>query len=250
VRPRTSDRCHPPADRLLTGWGIPDWTSATAYGDTTRWSENKWRWEFTRRREDYRADFDRNLPETLAELAERSRAEPGQQFLRPDQPGFVAQGYVDLTHKYGLGGLPNPRISDQPFYVLIFRSEGAQYTVGYGHNRWAQDVATARVPDGFGAVLFDLRQPIDRQWQRIRETVLHFQKIKFGGVVQSRRRPEKRLGYLRVIDARETGATWRQIAENGALGRNRRSQVDRTQGPQTARQVWEQARHLMFNWPN
>jgi len=26
-------------------WGIPDWRDAAAYGDTTRWDFNRWRWE-------------------------------------------------------------------------------------------------------------------------------------------------------------------------------------------------------------
>jgi hypothetical protein len=41
-------------------WGIPDWREAEAYGNTNRWSLNRWRWEFYRRREDLRDYFGAN----------------------------------------------------------------------------------------------------------------------------------------------------------------------------------------------
>jgi hypothetical protein len=230
----------------MNEWGIPNWTEPVAYGDTSKWGDHKWRWEFTRRRNDYRADFDKHLPDTLEQLAERQRREPDKLFLRPDQPGFVAGGYVDLMRKYGLGSLPNPRISDQPFYVLTFRSEGGHFTPGFGKDRWEKNVATASVPDGFGAVVFDLSQPIDRQWQSIREMVLGFQEDKFGNVPARRRHTEKWLSYLRVIDGREAAASWTTIFETVL----RESKGHNLNPAQEARGVWNSAKALMYNWPS
>ena len=41
----------------MNEWGIPDWRDPNAYGDTTQWNKLNWRWEFIRRRDDYREDF-------------------------------------------------------------------------------------------------------------------------------------------------------------------------------------------------
>ena len=52
--PSRTKKSKPPAS---TNWGIPNWRDPSSYGDTKRWSEARWHWEFMRRREDCRADF-------------------------------------------------------------------------------------------------------------------------------------------------------------------------------------------------
>ena len=52
----------------MADWGIPNWLDAGSYGNTTQWSENRWRWEFTRRREDCRKDFLTYKDQTLTAL--------------------------------------------------------------------------------------------------------------------------------------------------------------------------------------
>ena len=42
----------------MNEWGIPDWRDAQAYGDTSKWTIYRWRWEFYRRRSDLRECFD------------------------------------------------------------------------------------------------------------------------------------------------------------------------------------------------
>ena len=54
-----------------------------------------------------------------------------------------------------------------------------------------------------------------------------------------RRHPTKWLGYLHALDAREAGATWQEIS---ALY----PQTNQTE--QTARDTWEAARALCFNF--
>jgi hypothetical protein len=118
-------------ERILTpaqprpDWGIPNWRDPASYGDTGKWSWDRWHWEFTRRREDVRRDF----------LAYRDEAEatPPKSLLRwlgvkrrrrltPDKPGFTTP-VPDCYEKYGIRQLPNPAIGDQPFYVLaMFRN--------------------------------------------------------------------------------------------------------------------------------
>jgi hypothetical protein len=38
--------------------GIPDWRDESAYAECKTWDLDRWRWEFLRRRADYRADFE------------------------------------------------------------------------------------------------------------------------------------------------------------------------------------------------
>jgi hypothetical protein len=228
-------------------WGIPNWLDDGAYGATRKWGMNRWRWEFTRRREDYRKDFDDNVQRTLAELSSRTPPRPPGRFLRPDEPAFVAStpDYKLSMQKYGLANLPNPRISDQPFYVLIFRGRFGGFVEGYGpDNPWGKETATVHAPEGTGVVIFDLSKPIVPQWENIRETVLWYQKEKYGKVVKGRKHPVNWPRYLRVLDGRAAGASWRKLQEV-AIPETEKA----TPSPQGARQVWEQARSLMFNWP-
>ena len=36
-------------------WGLPDWQDKAIYGDVSQWTAARWRWEFTRRWNEYRA---------------------------------------------------------------------------------------------------------------------------------------------------------------------------------------------------
>ena len=237
-------------------WGLPDWSDERAY-PSKKWSESRWRWEFTRRRDDYRRDFNIHLEATVALMSELAKASPGRRFLAPNEPGFVVQCPIDCTERYGLGALPDPRISDHPFHVLMFQSLKG-FVPGAGPTAeawvpslsWAEKVNWTPIPDGFAAVVLDLSEPLERQWRSIRDLLQEYQKEKFGRIPNTRRHPQKWLTYLRVLDAREFGASWAQIADSGVLGRNLRSTIDRDQRSQTARQVWLQAQDLMFNWSN
>ena len=45
-------------------WGLPDWRETGAYPSSAGTSDARWRWEFLRRREDYRELWEKCLPET------------------------------------------------------------------------------------------------------------------------------------------------------------------------------------------
>jgi hypothetical protein len=102
-------------------WSIPNWCEPDSYGDTRRWGENRWRWEFTRRREDCRADFLAHKDDEMAldaKVLQRLGVKPGRR-LQPHEPGFIAS-VPGCYEKYGISKLPNPAIGDQPFYILMF----------------------------------------------------------------------------------------------------------------------------------
>jgi hypothetical protein len=85
------------------------------------------------------------------------------------------------------------------------------------------------------AIKFDLNSPIAPQLKEAREMLRATQKDIHGKHLQTRQHHSKWLSYLRVLDARAQNKTWREIAETIPM-------IKPT--PQTARDVWNQARSL------
>jgi len=218
----------------VTDWGIPDWRDPTAYGDTKRWSEFRWRWEFTRRREDCRADF----------LAHKEDIAHKWRFLdevplQPHERGFVAK-FPGCYEKYGLIGLPNPAIGDQPLrYIMVHEVYPRQILFDAQGRLLAQET----VLETEAVLVFDLSASIDNQLEIGKGLLKWLHEVKFGRPVSRRRHPDKWLRYLRVLDAKESGASWSQIGKAGVLGNLSRG------GAHAARDAWNQADALRFNWP-
>jgi hypothetical protein len=211
-------------------WGIPDWLAPGAYGDTGRWSWDRWHWEFTRRRDDVRRDF----------LAHKGEV-PHFQRLQPDQPGFSTP-VLDCHEKYGMSSLPNPAIGDQPFYVLFavfLKRYPRPVVVGL------PEFGTDDLKETDALMKFDLTAPLGDQLEAAQRYLEMKQKRVVGQIVNpSKKHPGKWLAYLRVLDARESGASYAEIAGSGAL-KGLRDHAD----AQAARDVWQQARALCFKWP-
>ena len=215
---------------VTDGWGIPDWLDPASYGDTSQWNRNRWRWEFVRRRDDIRADFDAKAAavyaEKLALYAELPDHFCFQPPRRPDEPGFwVSTRLIGGT----LQKLPNPRIGDQPFYAI-------------GFTDWPEKLTrfnAVKPPKGYLRVDFDLSMPIEPQLHEAKLALQEVQKIELGKVIQKRRRPEKWLTYLRILDGRAAGASWSTLT---------RILPSRNGTEQAARDAWQQADALRFNF--
>ena len=155
------------------------------------------------------------------------------------EPGFTAAPGT----KYGLlVGMPNPRISEQPWHVIKFTKsihsaleiiQGATYDP---HVSGAAEESVA-VPDGWMAVRLDLSKPWDQQGEVIRLHFIAAQKRKFGTPPGRRERSDKWLRYLRVLDGRECGATYEEVAEVVGLDNASRALTD-----------FNAAKSLMSNW--
>jgi hypothetical protein len=237
-------------------WGLPDWRDPAAYGDVARWDFNRWRWEFYRRRDDLRAYFD-------ARVEELSRGEP----TRPERCLYVAVD-IEARARFGYSPLPNPRIGAQP--ADLIRPIEHDGVSGYLEGGWTGHMGFRGTFGDLLAVLkvalteeqafilshalgclpvplaphetaltFDLNRPLEPQLAHARDMLRRAQSDLHGRPLQKRRHPGKWLGYLRTLDAREDGASWADIA---ALHPNT------AQTEQTARDVWEQARALCFNF--
>jgi hypothetical protein len=236
-------------------WGIPDWLNPAEYGDTAEWSNDRWRWEFTRRRDDYRKAFDASADKTYALRIELYKTlEVGGRIIRPDEirkpndPFFVAQ--ATALREFGLSALPNPRFSKQPSTNISFQGEPTRFYIGEGAE-WPQATGEPAaeeipVPKGWLAVVFDLSRPLERQLQGVKGWFDFWQIEQFGKVIPTGRLHRKKwLTYLRVLDGRAAGASWSELTV--VLGKHMRSNVRRE--PQAAAQVYRAARALMFNWP-
>jgi hypothetical protein len=227
-------------------WGIPDWTNERAYGATKCWSESRWRWEFTRRRQDCRKDFLGHKDETYRlweGFYARSPKAKQRRMLRPDEPGFTADVF-DCCKKYGLLGLPNPAIGDQPSSVLRFLKAGRSLIIGRGNAR-SHDMTMIRLYERNVAVVIDLTAPIGKQLAGIRQLLEWQQRKKIGHLVRSgKKHAAKWLTYLRVLDARESGASLSQIAKTVLKPEARADHA------QLARDVLKQAEALCFKWPS
>lgn len=182
------------------------WLDQYAYGDTKRWSEYRWHWEFIRRRQDCREDFLAHKEGTVRfyEKVYANMQYPSR-ILRPDEPGFVAK-VPGCYERYGLANLPNPAIGNQPSYIMMFRRRGPLLMD-------PEDGINSRFKTTEAVVIFDLTAPIGDQVKGARELLELQQRDKLGHIVHpGKKHRTKWLTYLRTLDAKESGASLTQIA--------------------------------------
>lgn len=197
----------------MNDWGLPDWRDPSSYGETSSWSDLRWRWEFLRRRKDLRIDFERYAPRAAA-LRNDDYLKLGLTEL-VDQ--IASEGFTTAPfggQPYGYIGIPNPRISALPDAFLAFIS--TERPSGGLHPYFAEDGLPA-YPDGVqfspnqAVWVFDLDWDLDLQLVMAREQLTKLQAGR-----EKRRAVKdhkgKRLTYLRVLDAREAGASLAEIA--------------------------------------
>jgi hypothetical protein len=224
----------------MTAWGLPDWRDPSAYGDTASWSDLRWRWEFQRRRADLRRDFEQYAPQAAA-LRNADFVKLG---LTEVQDQIVSEGFTTAPfggQRYGYEGIPNPRVSALPDSFLEFIS--TERPSGGLHPYYAEDGVPA-YPDGvqFSADqavwVFDLNCELAPQLAMARDQLAKLQSD------EDMRRAAKEhkakwLTYLRVLDAREAGASLTEIAAILPDSYGRRD-------AQTVHNVIDQASNVQF----
>lgn len=260
-------------------WGIPNWRDPNTYGNFTEWEFFRWQWEFSRRRDDLRACFDANAEASFERWNSYFHAKVGSiqraswcvyakqigGVLAPPKPsdaGFVAFISSDEVKRFKYYRLPNPRISDQIKIVITPDEDDGTVKVAFGNDSASfkeklskvgkaltplqlrllgEDADSIPVPveKSEVAVVFNLTKPLHAQLSVVKKNLLETQAREYGKPLQKRRHPEKWLSYLRTLDARADGASWAKIA---ALHPNT------AQTEQTARDIWEAANALRFNF--
>lgn len=197
----------------MSPWGLPDWRDPSSYGETSSWSDLRWRWEFQRRRDDLRRDFELHSRQAAA-LRNEDFLKLGLTELQDQiaSQRFTTAPYGGLP--YGYAGIPNPRISALPDTFLEFIS--TERPSGGLHPYYAEDGVPA-YPDGVqfspdqAVWVFDLNSDLDPQLAKAREQLAKLQagQDKRQGAKDHK---TKWLTYLRVLDAREAGASLTEIA--------------------------------------
>ena len=234
-------------------WGVPDWRDSETYPKGDELSANEWRWEFLRRREDYREDWLLHAESSYRnrEIA-RQVHEKGHEYpvIPPDSLGFGAH-MPGCEDKYGVCFLLNP--ASPKFRLGLFPQ-----TYGSVIGDVARGVLPSLEAKGRVAIMFDLNKPLGPQIEQAKRTFTWVQ-AEFDSVGERRKHSTKWPFYLRVIDARDSGETWEMIGttllspdlESATKLADYDRILDRSGTAIAARayQVWEQARKLMFNWP-
>jgi hypothetical protein len=237
-------------------WGFPDGRDRSLYPKkTSDWSDDRWRWEFTRRREDYCEDFERAAAARVKQLRQ---IEPYQdekfdpEDFNKENPNFFA--FVDdkeIESKYGYNILLHPKWDFERFPVPFCDSpRPAGLCVGFGKGfvpfkvdiMLPPVIETVPVPEGSLAMVLDLSKKLEPQIREMTAQALVIQKRKFGDISARRKHRGTWIRYLRVIDARAAGASLKELADIAASDEG-------DQSVQTAHQVWDAACRLMLKWP-
>lgn len=220
----------------MNEWGLPDWQDASSYGETAKWDWYRWRWEFNRRRPDLRAYFDERAANHYQARISITAVLPNEKpVLKPNEPGFLIPADEGL---FGLSGIPNPRISDQPSAVLQFISDGTKSVVFYPGEHYPE-LNISLESSSRVAVIFNVNLPLAQQIKDAHAGLGAYQCAMHGSIIQTRSRSAKWNDYLRVLDGREQGASWAEIATHLKTG---------SKTPHSARDHHRQAQALCFNF--
>lgn len=193
---------------------IPDWRDRNTYPRPEDLNDTFWRWEFLRRRPDYRQDWEKSYPPSYA--FDRACADDPayptrfhKRIFSPDHPAFRAR-MPDSLEKYHLSGLPNPAIAKP--WMLSFDSNYGRMYFGQGPD-WLEggEEIHLRVSEWRVAALFNLKKPLPAQMEKITLDLMKWQEYQMGRNVERRKCRDEWPTYLRVLDAVELGWSFWEI---------------------------------------
>jgi hypothetical protein len=182
-------------------WGVPDWRDAKAYPDPVTTSVEQWRWEFLRRRQDYREDW---------KLHHLDGSEDGEPPLLPLPDGrYHISASID---KYGTKCLLDPASSAPDIYFLgdgLFAlvKDAGGVTLNNA-KRIIEEYDECRL------VVFDISKPIEGQLDGVRQELLEAQQEAVDRKIQKGRKHHKLWPlYLRILDARNAKTKLKVIGQ-------------------------------------
>lgn len=183
--------------------GAPDWRDENAYPGEDELTNDEWRWEFLRRRNDYREDF----------------ARPDESYIEESKGRYFERVYfmgnlADPTRSVKAMKTKKPDTSDpfsnlfQATFDITFLDTDLRALYG--------DPFTGELPRGEAQpyhldLRVDLTHPLLPQFRRLYRLAEYAQASWQPHV--RRPRPSKWPLYLRVLDARDAGAKFREIGE-------------------------------------
>jgi hypothetical protein len=210
--------------------GLPDWRDAAAYPSPDELSLEQWRWEFLRRNNDYRHDYFRPDDSFGAEESRERYMARVYHILWPFDPTRSVRSIVSDE-------------ADSVFQTCfedVFYESRLTYWYSDKHELQSRFLSNAEPHHLFFRV--DLKRPLETQFRSFRQIARSSQQSWNCGKI-SVRRPHRRNWplYLRVLDARDEGASYATIARDVLRHQNRTEQA--------ARDVVKQAEALRNYWP-
>lgn len=190
------------------GWGVPDWRDARAYPTADELDDLEWRWEFLRRRHGYRLDWLR--PDTDFQPATRARYFLDVYDLElPFDPRLSIRALAEGLSASARRG--NPDVFAFPVSGLVpFRRAllSRQFATLDEIERIIPGHPTA--DDVF--VRFDLREPIKPQLEQIGFLLEKLRAEAYGDDSVTKKRKQLWPHYLRLLDAKDAGASLSEMA--------------------------------------
>lgn len=195
---------------------VPMWSNAETYPQPDSLHDTFWRWEFLRRRADYRQDWGKYFQSTY-EYDVTCSNDPNyptryrQKVVGPDHPAFKAR-MPNSLEKYHLCGLPNPAISKP--WMLSFDSNYGRMYFGQGPE-WLGGGEEVRVclSEWHVAAVFDLKKPLAAQIDKVKADLVEWQEHQVGKKLERRKCRDEWPLYLRVLDAVAMGIPFREIGD-------------------------------------
>lgn len=189
-----------------------DWRNPKDYEYTKGYADHQWAWELLRRNPEYRADWERELPEGLARVKQET-----PNHCPIDHPSFtLTMDGPNYVRKWGLFHLINPDtlkplgISSHWFsagdHLRFYMGRGVG-TLEMLEGLGVPEEHGVTIPEGHIAVTFDLRKPLDSQLEIARENLRRWQKHWLRKAKSSlpsskvSRDSERLLLYVRTLDA-------------------------------------------------
>jgi len=192
----------------------PNWMVSDMYPQPESLNDTFWRWEFLRRRADYRQDWEKYFQSTF-EYDVACANDPKfptryrQKVVPPDHPAFKAR-MPNSLEKYHLSGLPNPSISKP--WMLSFDSNYGRIYFGQGPD-WlggGEEISLC-LSEWRVAAVFDLKKPLGPQLDKVKTDLLEWQEHQVGRNLDRRKSRDEWPLYLRVLDGVELGVPFREI---------------------------------------
>ena len=212
------------------GWGVPDWHDEKAYPTAHELDDLEWRWEFLRRNHGYRQDW-------LRAAWEFSPC-PRERYF---QGAYGVCGPFDPRHSIrAMPGYPSS-IESKKKPAVSYRSSGrAPFLEVLLSNRFAniKDIERIIRRPAFSSdvyVRYDLSRPINPQAKEIKDLLIRLRREQFGENVDRvrQRRPHWPL-YLRLLDAADSGTSYRDTIPTIATQYRSSRWVAASKGPATS----------------
>ncbi len=192
------------------------WASGEGYPQPDSLNDTFWRWEFLRRRADYRQDWEKYFQQTYEYdvVCANDPTYPTRyqkKVFAPDHPAFKAR-MPNSLEKYHLSGLPNPGIAKP--WMLSFDSNYGRIYFGQGPD-WlggGEEVSLC-LSEWRVAAIFDLKKSLAPQIEKVKADLFEWQEHQVERKVERRKCRDEWTLYLRVLDAVEVGVPFREIGK-------------------------------------